>query len=261
MFLIGLAGFGTTSVLCGLAPNMELLIVFRLLQGAAGALLVPGSLAILTATFHGEEQGRAFGVWAAASGAATILGPFVGGLLVDTLSWRLAFLINVPARAHRRLGRAAPRRREPRRGGHRPLRLAGRAGGALAVGGLSFGPIYGGSGDWQDPLAFVSLGVGVAGHGRLPVPDAAPPDPLVPLSLFRSRNFTVTNISTFLIYGALYVYVLLPGALPAGHARLHGRRRRAWWACPARSSWSSSRPASGRWPRATGRACSWPSGR
>src|SRR6266852_1144808 len=95
-FLIGLIGFGATSVLCGFAPNMELLVAFRILQGATGALLVPGSLALLTANFSGEEQGRAFGIWAGASGATTILGPLIGGLLVDTISWRAAFLINVP---------------------------------------------------------------------------------------------------------------------------------------------------------------------
>src|SRR5204862_7266465 len=95
-FLYGLVGFGATSVLCGLAPNMELLVLFRVLQGAAGAMLVPGSLALLTANFSGEEQGRAFGTWAGASGATTILGPVIGGLLVDTISWSAAFLINVP---------------------------------------------------------------------------------------------------------------------------------------------------------------------
>src|SRR5438105_6424655 len=97
MFLIGLLGFGVTSALCGLAPNMELLILFRVLQGAAGAVLVPGSLSLITVCFEDrEEQGRAFGLWAGASGATTIFGPILGGVLVDTLSWRTAFLINVP---------------------------------------------------------------------------------------------------------------------------------------------------------------------
>ena len=96
MFAIGLVGFAATSLLCGISPTMEFLIVCRILQGAAGALLVPGSLAIITASFQGEEQGRAFGLWAGASTATTILGPFVGGLLVNTISWRMAFLINLP---------------------------------------------------------------------------------------------------------------------------------------------------------------------
>ena len=96
-FAIGLLGFAATSLLCGIAPTMEFLIVCRILQGAAGAILVPGSLAIITATFQGEEQGRAFGLWAGASAATTILGPFVGGLLVNTISWRMAFLINLPS--------------------------------------------------------------------------------------------------------------------------------------------------------------------
>src|SRR5207245_6066680 len=95
-FLLGLVGFGATSVLCGFAPNMELLVLFRVLQGATGALLVPGSLALITANFSGEEQGRAFGTWAGASGATTILGPLIGGILVDTISSRAAFFINVP---------------------------------------------------------------------------------------------------------------------------------------------------------------------
>src|SRR5713226_64265 len=95
-FLLGLVGFGVTSVLCGFAPTMELLVLFRVLQGAAGALLVPGSLALLTANFEGEEQGRAFGTWAGASGATTILGPVLGGFLVDTISCLVESRINVP---------------------------------------------------------------------------------------------------------------------------------------------------------------------
>ena len=97
MFAIGLIGFTLTSVLCGIAPTMELLILARFLQGAAGALLVPGSLSIITATFpDGEPRGRALGIWAGATTLVTLAGPLVGGFLVDTISWRAAFLINVP---------------------------------------------------------------------------------------------------------------------------------------------------------------------
>src|SRR2546423_6927909 len=95
-FLLGLLAFGVTSVLCGFAPTMELLVLFRILQGAAGALLVPGSLALITANFSGREQGRAFGTWAGASGATTILGPLIGGLLVDTISWRAPLFFQPP---------------------------------------------------------------------------------------------------------------------------------------------------------------------
>jgi MFS family permease len=99
MFMLGLAGFGLTSALCGLAPNLETLVVLRVLQGVAGAFLVPGSLALITANFSGPLQGRAFGIWSGAASGTTLLGPAVGGLLVDTLSWRAAFLINIPITA------------------------------------------------------------------------------------------------------------------------------------------------------------------
>jgi len=205
MFLYGLFGFGVTSVLCGLAPNTELLVLFRILQGVAGAILVPGSLALLTANFEGEAQGRAFGLWAGASGATTILGPFIGGLLVDTISWRAAFLINVPlivialwaTYVH------VPESRDETATAH--FDWLGSAIVALAVGGLAFGTIYGQQRDWQDPVGYVALAVGVLCTVALPFYMARAPHPLIPLSLFRSRNFTVTNISTLVIYGALYV--------------------------------------------------------
>jgi EmrB/QacA subfamily drug resistance transporter len=204
-FLIGLVGFGVTSVLCGVAPNMEFLVASRILQGAAGALLVPGSLALLTSTFTGEAQGRAFGVWASASAATTILGPFIGGILVDTLSWRAAFLINVPLVAlavWATLQHVQETRNESATGRFDWL---GAGVVAVAVGGLSFGAIYGQQRDWRDPVAYAVLGAGVLATIALPILMARRRDPLVPLELFRSRNFTVTNISTLLIYGALYV--------------------------------------------------------
>jgi EmrB/QacA subfamily drug resistance transporter len=205
MFVLGLIGFGATSLLCGLAPSLELLIVFRILQGAAGAMLVPASLSIITASFEGEEQGRAFGVWAGASAATTILGPFIGGILVNTVSWRMAFLINVPLVAialYATVGYVPESRDEEATGRFDWL---GAVVVALAVGGLSFGAIRGQQRQWQDATAFVALAIGVVAAVAIPILMRRSPNPLVPLRLFRSRNFTVTNISTLVIYGALYV--------------------------------------------------------
>lgn len=204
-FAVGLATFGATSVLCGLAPTMEVLIVFRVLQGAAGALLVPGSLSLLRATFEGEDQGRAFGIWAGASGATTILGPVIGGLLVDAISWRMAFLINVPlvAIALWATLRHVAETHGEEAGGH--FDWTGALVCALAVGGLTFGPIYGQQRDWQHPLAFVAMGVGAIAAAAFPWLMARSTHPLVPLELFRSRNFSISNLSTFVIYGALYI--------------------------------------------------------
>ncbi len=211
MFILGLIGFGGASLLCALAPNLELLILFRLIQGAAGALLVPGSLAILTNNFDGEEQGRAFGIWAAASALAPIVGPFVGGILVDNFTWRLIFLLNLPFTvvAIWAALRYVKESRDERSVGQ--FDWLGALLVAVAVGGLSFGAIYGQQRQWQDPLAFVALAVGGITTIALPFYFARVKHPLVPLAMFRSRNFTVTNISTLLIYGALYVtFFFLP---------------------------------------------------
>src|SRR2546430_1482417 len=216
MFLYGLVGFGLTSVLCGLAPNMELLVLFRILQGAAGALVVPGSLALLTANFSGEEQGRAFGVWAGASGATTILGPVIGGLLVDTISWRAAFLINVPLvlLAGWATWKHVPESRDDEASPQFDWLGAGIV--ALAVGGLAFGAIYGQQREWKDPIGYVVLALGVLATAALPFWMRNARHPLIPLDLFRSRNFTVTNISTLVIYGSLYVAFYYLGLFQQG---------------------------------------------
>jgi EmrB/QacA subfamily drug resistance transporter len=205
MFLYGLVGFGATSVLCGLAPSMELLVLFRVLQGAAGAMLVPGSLALLTANFSGEEQGRAFGTWAGASAATTILGPVLGGLLVDTISWRAAFFVNVPlvVVAVWATLKHIPESRDEQATPN--FDWLGAAVVGLAVGGLAFGAIYGQQRAWRDPIGYVALAVGVLAAIALPILMLRSAHPLIPPQLFRSRNFTVTNISTLVIYGALYV--------------------------------------------------------
>jgi EmrB/QacA subfamily drug resistance transporter len=205
VFTIGLIGFGVTSMLCGLAPNMESLIVLRIVQGAAGALLVPGSLALLTNTFRGAERGRAFGLWAAAASATSILGPIVGGILVETISWRAVFFVNLPVVL---IALVAARRyvqesHDP--DSARSFDWLGAVVVALAVGGLSFGAIYGQQHNWDDPVGPIAIVVGLAAAVAFVVLMARGRHPLVPLGLFRSRNFSITNLSTLLIYGALYV--------------------------------------------------------
>jgi EmrB/QacA subfamily drug resistance transporter len=215
MFTIGLSGFLATSVLCGFAPNMELLILFRILQGATGALVVPGSLAIITASFDGEQQGRAFGLWAGASAATTILGPFIGGVLVNSISWRAAFFINVPFLLVALYAmRYVPESRDEEATGR--FDWLGSLVVAVAVGGLAFGTIRGQQTDWQGVEAYVALALGAAATVAFPIMMVKREHPLVPPSLFRSRNFTVTNLSTFVIYGALYVFITFQGLFLIG---------------------------------------------
>lgn len=204
VFGLGLVAFGAASAACGLAPTMELLIVFRLLQGAAGAFLVPGALSIITASFDGEERGRAIGTWAAATAVLTTLGPLVGGLLVQTLTWRAAFLVNLPLVAVALLAlRHVPESRDDEATGQ--VDWLGALVAILAVGGLAFGATRGQQQQWQDPLAFAALATGVTALLAFPVLMAVRPNPLVPRELFRKRTFAVVNLSTLVIYGALYV--------------------------------------------------------
>jgi EmrB/QacA subfamily drug resistance transporter len=204
MFIAGLVGFGVTSALCGLAPNLETLVVLRVLQGVAGAFLVPGSLALIAAGFRGPMQSRAYGVWSAAASGTTLLGPAVGGILVDTISWRVAFLINIPitALAIYAAWRHVPESRAETRAGR--FDWLGAAAVGLAVGGLAFGAVYGQQREWRDPIAYVLIAVGLIATAGLPFLMARRPNPLIPPRLFKSRAFTTINISTLLIYGALY---------------------------------------------------------
>jgi MFS family permease len=149
VFMIGLAGFGLTSVLCGMAPNLELLVVFRVLQGATGALLVPGSLSIITATFEGAARARAFGIWASATSATTILGPIVGGFLVDAISWRVAFLINIPLVVIALLATARFMDESRDESATGRFDWLGAFVIAVAVGGLAFGAIRGQEKQWR----------------------------------------------------------------------------------------------------------------
>lgn len=218
IYALGLAGFAITSAFCGLAPSLEILVVSRLLQGAAGALMVPGALSIITQTFAPEERGRAFGLWTSATSALALVGPLLGGVLVDSIGWRIAFLVNVPILAIAlviTLRHVAESRDLDSR---RRFDWLGSLVAALAVGGLSFGVIRGGEREWQDTAAWLAVAIGAGALVAFPVLMAARPDPLVPLGLFRSRAFTTINVATFFVYGGLYVMlsylsIVLQGAL------------------------------------------------
>ncbi len=204
IMLLGLVGFGVASVACGLAPQTGGLIGARLVQGLAGALVVPGSLAILTAVYGDEEErGRAIGAWSGASGITTVLGPFLGGWLTDALFWRWIFFINVPfiAVAAWLIWRHVPETRDP----HAPRRLDWP--GALltiaGLGGVAYGLTEGPALGWRAPLVIGSLVGGVAALIVFVIVEARSAAPMLPLRLFRSRVFAGTNLATLGIYAAL----------------------------------------------------------
>ncbi|HJR25072.1 MAG TPA: MFS transporter [Acidimicrobiales bacterium] len=192
VFLAGLAGFTAASVLCGLAPNVEVLILARAAQGVGAALLVPGSLAILSAVFHPDDRAKAVGAWSGLGGVATAIGPFVGGWLIDSVSWRLAFFVNVPLAALVVLAaRHVPETRSDA-GEHLDLPGAVTASAGLAL--LTYGLIE------QTAVATVS-GLGVL--GAFVVLEARSPNPMLPLALFRDRQFSGANAMTLAVYAAL----------------------------------------------------------
>jgi EmrB/QacA subfamily drug resistance transporter len=198
---IGLIGFGVASIACGLAPTPELLIAGRALQGVAGALLVPSSLALIMGTHQGAAQSRAIGTWTAWTSAAFIVGPLLGGLLTDFLSWRWVFFINVvPIVVTMIL--MAPMRNEPA-AVRTPIDGWGAALGAVGLGGVVFGLIEQANFGWASPIVFVPMIVGALCLAGFMVRQATAKYPMMPLSLFRNRNFAVGNAATFAIYAAL----------------------------------------------------------
>ncbi|CAN5865297.1 MFS transporter [soil metagenome] len=209
MFAWGLGGFAVASALCGLAPTMEFLIGARALKGAAGALVVPGSLAIINAAFEGEARARAFGLWTGASAGVTVLGPLIGGGLVDGVSWRAAFLVNLPILAFALWATLQKVEESARLATGEPIDWYGAALTGLAVAGLTFGPIRGQEAGWTSPVVVALLVVGVGATVAVVLRVRNRPHALVPRSLFENRTFVVVNISTFFIYGALYVVLYM----------------------------------------------------
>ena len=202
-FAAGVALFALASAACGLAPGIAWLIAARVAQGAGAALLVPGSLAILSASFPPAERGRAIGTWSAFTGVTAAIGPLVGGWLVDHASWRWVFFINLPLAAVV-LGLAAwrvPESRDPEAAPH--LDWAGAALATFGLAGVTFGlielPQQGAAGTG----ARVALAAGGAGLAAFVLAEARSRSPMMPLGLFRSATFAGANLLTFCLYAAL----------------------------------------------------------
>ncbi|CAA9485815.1 MAG: Uncharacterized MFS-type transporter [uncultured Solirubrobacteraceae bacterium] len=208
VFAAGLVGFALTSVLCALAPSTATLVAGRALQGVAGALLVPASLAIITASFPPEERGSAIGSWSAWTGVAFVLGPLAGGALIDLASWRWIFAINVPLVAICLvLLRWVPDDRAT--GSWREVDLPGAVLGALALAGPVFALIEQPVAGWGAPRVWGPLVAGVVLAFAFLLWEARAARPMLPLSLFRVRNFAVGNLATLAVYGALGIVTFL----------------------------------------------------
>lgn len=203
MYVAGLIGFGATSALCALAPTVELLVVFRGLQGIAGALLVPGSLAIVAATFEGEGRGRAVGTWTAWTGIATVFGPAGGGALIGFTSWRSIFWINLPLIAGTvwLCLRAVEESRDP--DAFRGIDWLGIALSAAGLGGPVFALIEQPTRGWGDPLVLVTFVGGIACFAAFVLWEMRARHPMLDLGLFRIRNFAVANGTTLAAYAGL----------------------------------------------------------
>jgi EmrB/QacA subfamily drug resistance transporter len=203
VFSIGVVGFGVTSVLCALAPTIEVLVAGRALQGVAGALLTPAALAVIVSNFPSDERGRAIGTWTAWAGVGTVFGPVLGGQLVDVASWRWVFALNVPLVVVtlllilRVVPAARPRPADAR------VDAVGAALCALGLSGFTFGLIEQPLRGWSDPSVFLPLVLGALLLALFLLWEARTPSPMLPLGLFRNHNFAIGNIETFCMYAGL----------------------------------------------------------
>lgn len=210
MCVIGLIGFGLTQIGSGFAPNIAWLIGFRAVQGISGALMVPESLAILRSVFMDpEERGEAIGSWSGWTGIATVIGPLLGGYLVDTLSWRWAFFISIPfivLSIYLMIRFVPPSQRQSSSAN---LDWIGSVIVTLGLGGIAYGFIEGPVVGWTSPSVLTGLIGGFFMLTIFPVVESRLERPLLPLSLFKSRNFSGANLATLAIYAALQGSIFL----------------------------------------------------
>jgi MFS family permease len=221
-FVSGLIGFGITSALCGLAPNLNVLIAARVGQGITAALLVPGSMAMIAAVFHPDDRAKAIGAWSGLAGVATAIGPFLGGWLIDTVSWRWVFLINPPlaaiavwialtkvpeTRGQALRGDAAGRSPEEigaqqARGWMNGVDLPGAVALSLGLAGVVYALIEGPARRWPKS-SVLAAAIGVLALVAFAFIERRSSSPMVPMSLFHSKRFAGINAATFVMWGAI----------------------------------------------------------
>ncbi|HVD57031.1 MAG TPA: DHA2 family efflux MFS transporter permease subunit [Thermoleophilaceae bacterium] len=203
VFALGVVGFGATSLACALAPTIEMLVLARALQGVAGAALTPAALAVIVANFAPDERGKAVGAWTAWGGIGTVLGPLIGGQLVDSASWRWIFAINIPIVIVTLILilRVVPEGRE--RDPDARVDVVGAALCAFGLAGMTFGlieqPLHG----WGDPMVALPIAAGALLFVLFIVWEAKTPHAMLPLGLFKRHNFALGNVETFAMYGGL----------------------------------------------------------
>ncbi|MER5830921.1 MFS transporter [Streptomyces sp. NPDC002130] len=201
VFVVGVVWFAVASLLCGIAPNAGVLIAARALQGVGGALLTPGSLALIQASFHPDDRGRAVGLWSGFGGIGAAVGPFVGGWLVDGPGWRWVFLLNVPVAL---VCVPVALRHVPESGGeqraHGRFDVLGAVLGALALALVTYALIEAGGGG---VVVAVSAVAGLAAAVAFVIVERRRPEPMMPPDIFASRQFTAVNLVTLCVYAAL----------------------------------------------------------
>jgi EmrB/QacA subfamily drug resistance transporter len=203
VFVVGVVWFGLASALCAVAPSVGVLIAARALQGIGGALLTPGSLAIIEASFVRSDRARAIGAWSALTGISTAIGPLVGGYLVQAVSWRAIFVLNLP------LGalvvwlalRHVPETRDDSARGH--LDYAGGTLATVGLAGATYAMVEGPSRGLGSPVVIVAAIAGALGLVGFVLAERGERNPMLPLEIFSSRQFTAANLVTFVVYGAL----------------------------------------------------------
>jgi EmrB/QacA subfamily drug resistance transporter len=204
VFAIGVAAFGALSLACAVAPTMETLIAARALQGAAGALVTPSSLAIIVGAFAPSERGAAIGSWTAWGGIAAIAGPVVGGWIVDELSWRWIFALNVPL-VLVTLGLILAAVPPARVRSKRDIDVVGATLCVLGLAGLAFGLIEQPHHGWSSPVIYVPLSLGIVSFASFIVYERRAKEPMLEIELFTHRNFALGNIETFSMYAGIAI--------------------------------------------------------